>query len=138
MVFSFALIGCVPHERLRRWMNDGASLIAFRIIARSISAVINFHNEEYKPKNCGFCVANHTSPIDVAILAADCTYSLVRQRHISDACTLNEGCLCPLCHARSLILRRGIYCSQVSCLQLIQCSPFSFIFPSFRSTDCPT
>lgn len=61
-------------------MNDAASLIAFRIIARSLSAVINFHNEEYKPKNCGFCVANHTSPIDVTVLASDCTYSLVRNR----------------------------------------------------------
>lgn len=60
-------------------MNNMASLIAFRIIARSLSAVIIFHNEEYKPKNCGFCVANHTSPIDVCILASDCTFSLVRQ-----------------------------------------------------------
>lgn len=77
-IFSFGLVGCVPHKQLRRWMNDTVSLIGFRIIARSLSAVVYFHNEEYKPKSCGFCVANHTSPIDVSILASDCTYSLVR------------------------------------------------------------
>jgi hypothetical protein len=77
-VFAFGLVGCIPHERLRLWMNNMASLIAFRIVARSLSAVIIFHNQEYKPKNCGFCVANHTTPIDVSILASDNTYSLVR------------------------------------------------------------
>lgn len=76
-MISFAIVSTVPNDRLRRYLNNTASLIGFRIIARSISAVIEFHNEEYKPKNCGFCVANHTSPIDVTILASDCTYSLV-------------------------------------------------------------
>lgn len=90
---AFALVGFVPHAGLRRWMNDAASLIAFRIIARSISAVINFHNEEYKPKNCGFCVANHTTPIDVAVLASDCTFSLVSNE--SFPLVLHAGnCVC--------------------------------------------
>jgi len=80
-VAAFPVVASVPNERLRFWMNDLVSLIGFRIIARSISAVITFHNEEYKPKNCGFCVANHTSPMDVSIMASDCTYSLIGQRH---------------------------------------------------------
>lgn len=32
---------------------------------------------ENKPKNGGICVANHTSPIDVIILASDGCYAMV-------------------------------------------------------------
>lgn len=78
MVLSFAIVGCIPNQRFRIWLNDRSFKIAFRIIARSLSALITIHNEEYKPKNCGFCVANHTSPIDIAILSTDCSFSLVR------------------------------------------------------------
>lgn len=78
MVVALTIVGFVPFEDLRIWMNNKVSLVAYRIIIRSLSALIIVHNEEYQPKNCGFCVANHTSPIDVAILSTDCTYSLVR------------------------------------------------------------
>ncbi|XP_070503039.1 glycerol-3-phosphate acyltransferase 3-like isoform X2 [Chironomus tepperi] len=81
MVVAFTLVGFIPFEDLRIWMNNKVSLVAHRIIIRSLSASIVVHNEEYQPKSCGFCVANHTSPIDVAILSADCTYSLIGQRH---------------------------------------------------------
>lgn len=77
-VVSFAIVGLVPIRRLRRKLNDYAFKVTFILIARSISADVEFHNPQYKPRNCGFCVANHTSPIDVAILSTDCTYSLVR------------------------------------------------------------
>lgn len=76
-VIAFPLVSLIPHEKYRRWMNDKVSFVAFRIITRSLSAVIKIHNEEYRPKQCGFCVSNHTSPIDTAILASDCTYSMV-------------------------------------------------------------
>ncbi|XP_054628244.1 glycerol-3-phosphate acyltransferase 4 isoform X2 [Dunckerocampus dactyliophorus] len=36
---------------------------------------------ENKPKNGGICVANHTSPIDVIILASDGCYAMVGQIH---------------------------------------------------------
>ncbi|XP_069003267.1 glycerol-3-phosphate acyltransferase 4-like isoform X2 [Embiotoca jacksoni] len=36
-------------------------------------------NRENKPKNGGICVANHTTPIDVIILANDGCYSMVGQ-----------------------------------------------------------
>ncbi|KAI5094766.1 glycerol-3-phosphate acyltransferase 4 [Silurus meridionalis] len=36
---------------------------------------------ENKPKNGGICVANHTSPIDVLILASDGCYAMVGQIH---------------------------------------------------------
>lgn len=78
MVVALTIVGFIPFEDLRIWMNNKVSLVAYRIIIRSLSALITVHNEEYQPKNCGFCVANHTSPIDVAILSTDCTYSLVR------------------------------------------------------------
>lgn len=77
-VVAFSLVGLIPDPDWRKTMNSAVSLIGFRIITRSLSAVIIFHNEQYKPKNRGFCVANHTSPIDVTILSTDCTYSLVR------------------------------------------------------------
>lgn len=35
------------------------------------------HSSENKPKNGGICVANHTSPIDVIILASDGCYAMV-------------------------------------------------------------
>lgn len=79
-VISFAIVATIPQDDIRRWVNDVNFKITFRIIARSITAIINIHNEEYKPKRTGFCVANHTSPIDVMILSTDCTYSLVSQR----------------------------------------------------------
>ncbi|CAH1728100.1 unnamed protein product [Chironomus riparius] len=81
LVVAMTIVGFVPFEDLRLWMNNKVSLVAYRIIIRSLSALIIVHNEEYQPKNCGFCVANHTSPIDVAILSTDCTYSLIGQRH---------------------------------------------------------
>ena len=77
-VVAFAIIGCIPSMKIRRKLNDYSFKIAFRIIARALSNVVTIHNPENKPKTSGFCVANHTSPIDVAILSADCTFSLVR------------------------------------------------------------
>ena len=48
----------------------------------AISTVITYHNPENMPKD-GICVANHTSPIDVLILACDNAYALVRKGGIS-------------------------------------------------------
>lgn len=108
-VLAFALVGCIPNQRLRRLVNDTVSLIGFRIVARSLSAVITFHNEEYKPKNCGFCVANHTSPIDVTMLATDCTYSLVSLGRCSRFCTQFGGVLktvqCALNGAKNILTK---------------------------------
>nr|XP_029718895.1 glycerol-3-phosphate acyltransferase 3-like isoform X1 [Aedes albopictus] len=80
-VIGFAFVGVVPYRSLRVKANDYVFKHTFRIICRSLSAVIRFHNLEYKPKNCGFCVANHTTPIDIAILSTDHSYSLIGQRH---------------------------------------------------------
>lgn len=76
-VVVFALIGCVPNKKLRQQLHDMAWFAGMRIIASSLSAEITFHNEENRPQNCGFCVANHTTPFDTAFLSTDCVYSLV-------------------------------------------------------------
>uniref|UniRef100_A0A671M867 Glycerol-3-phosphate acyltransferase 3-like n=1 Tax=Sinocyclocheilus anshuiensis TaxID=1608454 RepID=A0A671M867_9TELE len=39
------------------------------------------HNRENRPKKGGICVANHTSPIDIVILANDGCYAMVGQVH---------------------------------------------------------
>ena len=38
--------------------------------------MVTVHNEENKPRG-GICVANHTSPIDIVMLAGDNVFSLV-------------------------------------------------------------
>lgn len=66
-------------------------LICYRILSRSLSAVITFHDVENKAtsggsapvrlKFVGIAVANHTSPIDVMVLSTDNVYALIGQRH---------------------------------------------------------
>ncbi|XP_011063236.1 PREDICTED: glycerol-3-phosphate acyltransferase 3 isoform X1 [Acromyrmex echinatior] len=80
VVITF-LIGFLPNGRIKRWANNQGSLIAFRIMSRSISSMITIHNPEYKPKNGGMCVSNHTSTLDVCILSTQTTFSLIGQRH---------------------------------------------------------
>ena len=38
---------------------------------------ITFYFREYKPKCGGICVANHTSPMDIAMLACNNCFTLV-------------------------------------------------------------
>ena len=42
--------------------------LVFKLVTHSFSAVVKFHNPENKAKNGGICVANHTSPLDAAVL----------------------------------------------------------------------
>ncbi|XP_032676193.1 glycerol-3-phosphate acyltransferase 3 isoform X5 [Odontomachus brunneus] len=71
------LIGFLPNGRVKHWVNNQATLIGFRILSRSISSSITVYNAEYKPKNGGICVANHTSTVDICILSTETTFSLV-------------------------------------------------------------
>ena len=54
-----------------------AALTCFRILSRSFSGVVTFHNKQHRPKSDGICVANHTTPIDVVVLSCDRSYALV-------------------------------------------------------------
>ncbi|ERL89398.1 hypothetical protein D910_06767 [Dendroctonus ponderosae] len=75
------LIGKLPDSSFKRWLNHRCYLIAFRILTRSLSAVITVHNKQWRPQKGSICVANHTSPIDCIILSNDNCYSLIGQRH---------------------------------------------------------
>lgn len=79
MVIAYGLVGLLPSHRLKRKLNELVYKIGFRIMARSISGTITFYNKEYRPGRGGFCVANHTTPVDIAILSTDCMFSLVRK-----------------------------------------------------------
>lgn len=43
-----------------------------------IFVALHFKHRKNRPRNGGICVANHTSPIDVIILASDGYYAMVR------------------------------------------------------------
>ncbi|EFN88586.1 1-acyl-sn-glycerol-3-phosphate acyltransferase theta [Harpegnathos saltator] len=81
LVIVTFLIGFLPNGRVKRWANNQGNLIAFRIMSRSISSLITVHNPEYKPKNGGVCVVNHTSTLDVCILSTQTTFSLPSEVH---------------------------------------------------------
>ncbi|PSN47586.1 Glycerol-3-phosphate acyltransferase 4 [Blattella germanica] len=74
------IVGYVPEGSFKRWLNYHVSIMCFGVLSSALSAVITYHNPENRPK-CGICVANHTSPIDVLVLACDNCYALIGQRH---------------------------------------------------------
>ncbi|KAM4528105.1 glycerol-3-phosphate acyltransferase 4 isoform 5-T5 [Odontesthes bonariensis] len=80
-IFLSTLVGFLPNAKLRSYLSEKVHLMGYRICVKSLTAIITYHNRENKPKNDGICVANHTTPIDVIILANDRCYSLVGQVH---------------------------------------------------------
>ncbi|XP_008200643.1 glycerol-3-phosphate acyltransferase 3 isoform X1 [Tribolium castaneum] len=81
MLGSTPLLGALPDNSFKRWINSKAYIIAFRIMARSLTGVIRIHNKQYRPARGSVCVANHTTPCDVVILSTDNCYSLIGQSH---------------------------------------------------------
>ncbi|KFM59943.1 Glycerol-3-phosphate acyltransferase 4, partial [Stegodyphus mimosarum] len=80
LIICTTIIGYIPEGRFKKWLYWHVSLMCFRILARSFSAIVTYHNRENRAKGGGICVANHTSPIDVVILACDNCYALVGQK----------------------------------------------------------
>ncbi|XP_050421418.1 glycerol-3-phosphate acyltransferase 3 [Adelges cooleyi] len=74
------IVGFIPDSLGKRWLNHNVSIMCFQVLSAALSSVITYHNRENLPKR-GICVANHTSPIDVLVLACDNTYALIGQRH---------------------------------------------------------
>uniref|UniRef100_A0A3Q1F153 Glycerol-3-phosphate acyltransferase 4 n=1 Tax=Acanthochromis polyacanthus TaxID=80966 RepID=A0A3Q1F153_9TELE len=70
-----------PFYRMKNFLSEKVHLMCYRICVRALTAIITYHDSENKPKNGGICVANHTSPIDVIILASDGCYAMVGQIH---------------------------------------------------------
>ncbi|XP_062902807.1 glycerol-3-phosphate acyltransferase 3 [Mobula hypostoma] len=81
LVIGTTLVGQLPNSSVKMWLSELVHLMCYRICARGLSASIRYHNKENKPKRGGICVANHTSPIDVVILANDGGYAMVGQVH---------------------------------------------------------
>lgn len=81
ILVSTYLIGFLKDGPFKRWVYNRASVTAFRILSRSVSAVINYHNVQFRPKSAGICVANHTSPFDVVMLHCGSAFALVGQLH---------------------------------------------------------
>lgn len=77
MALTF-LIGLLPETERKRSLNNWVSKFCFRLLSRAFSAIITYHCVRNKPISNGICVANHTSPIDVGILACESTFALVR------------------------------------------------------------
>ncbi len=38
-------------------LNDYACRVSFQVLSRAFSAIITYHDEEYKPKGNGICVS---------------------------------------------------------------------------------
>lgn len=87
LTFCTAIVGYIPEGPLKRWFNAKVSVMCSRVLSSALSAVINYHNLENRPKQ-GICVANHTSPIDVNILMCDNSYALVKYFVIAPYLTL--------------------------------------------------
>ncbi|XP_043096309.1 glycerol-3-phosphate acyltransferase 3-like [Puntigrus tetrazona] len=81
LVIGTTMVGFLPNCRVKGWLSDLVHLMCYRICARGLSATIHYHNKQNRPKKGGICVANHTSPIDVVILANDGCYAMVGQVH---------------------------------------------------------
>lgn len=84
MIGTTTLMGNLADSSFKRWINSTAYIIAFRIMARSLTGVIRIHNKQYRPARGSVCVANHTTPCDVVILSTDNCYSLVSSKSGQD------------------------------------------------------
>ncbi|MFT7813482.1 glycerol-3-phosphate acyltransferase 4 [Arapaima gigas] len=81
LVILASIVGLLPNGRMKNFLSEKVHLMCYRICVRALTAIITYHDSENKPKNGGICVANHTSPIDVIILASDGCYAMVGQIH---------------------------------------------------------
>uniref|UniRef100_A0AAY4AQK1 Phospholipid/glycerol acyltransferase domain-containing protein n=2 Tax=Denticeps clupeoides TaxID=299321 RepID=A0AAY4AQK1_9TELE len=81
LVVLTSIVGWLPNSRMKKYLSEKVNLMCYRICVRALTAIITYHDSDNKPKNGGICVANHTSPIDVLILASDGCYSMVGQAH---------------------------------------------------------
>ncbi|XP_062410782.1 glycerol-3-phosphate acyltransferase 4 isoform X2 [Sardina pilchardus] len=81
LVVLTTIVGLLPNSRMKSYLSEKVHLMCYRICVRALTAIITYHDSENKPKNGGICVANHTSPIDVIILASDGCYAMVGQVH---------------------------------------------------------
>ncbi|KAG2469541.1 GPAT4 acyltransferase, partial [Polypterus senegalus] len=80
LVVGTTIVGFLPSGRVKDFLSSQVHLMCYRICVRALTAIITYHDRENRPKNGGICVANHTSPIDVIILASDGCYAMYDPR----------------------------------------------------------
>lgn len=80
LISTMTIVGFLP-KSIRYKPHRLMSLMSFRMLSCGITSRLKFHNRQFRAKNGDMCVANHTSPIDVVLLACDNCYALVGQRH---------------------------------------------------------
>jgi glycerol-3-phosphate O-acyltransferase 3/4 len=78
---SIIFLKYVPSHNAKLRFGFYINIVLHRILSRVFSAIITYHNTEYRAKSSSICVANHTSPIDVIILSTDNGYSMIGQKH---------------------------------------------------------
>lgn len=76
MLVSTTLSSVLPVGRIQKIIGKLSYLISIRILVRSLSVVVNYHDKTNMPKS-GICVANHTTVIDVAVLSNNQCFSMV-------------------------------------------------------------
>lgn len=76
LVSATTVVGQFPNGRVKHWLSNQVQLTCAALGVRCLSGLVQFHNRENRPQKGGICVANHTSPLDVLILASDGCYSL--------------------------------------------------------------
>nr|XP_023406700.1 glycerol-3-phosphate acyltransferase 4 [Loxodonta africana] len=74
LVVGTTMVGYVPHGRWGEFQMNCLTLM-------SVPLHTFLKPRKNRPRNGGICVANHTSPIDVIILASDGYYAMVGQVH---------------------------------------------------------
>ncbi|VVD04020.1 unnamed protein product [Leptidea sinapis] len=75
------LVGMLPNGRVRRYLGSVVYKVANRMLIRSVSCVASYHDTQHMPETSSFCVANHTSIIDVCVLSNKSCFCLIGQRH---------------------------------------------------------
>uniref|UniRef100_A0A8B9R123 Phospholipid/glycerol acyltransferase domain-containing protein n=1 Tax=Anas platyrhynchos TaxID=8839 RepID=A0A8B9R123_ANAPL len=80
-------------SRVKCWLSNQVQMTCAALGIRCLSGLVQFHNRENRPRKGGICVANHTSPVDVLILASDGCYSLVGQVHGGLLGLIQKSCM---------------------------------------------
>ncbi|XP_009868283.1 PREDICTED: glycerol-3-phosphate acyltransferase 3-like [Apaloderma vittatum] len=93
LVLATTVVGQFPNGRVKCWLSNQVQMICAALGIRCVAGLVRFHDRENRPQEGGICVANHTSPLDVLILASDGCYSLVGQVHGGFLGLIQKSCM---------------------------------------------
>ncbi|XP_052671432.1 glycerol-3-phosphate acyltransferase 3-like [Harpia harpyja] len=93
LVLATTVVGQFPNGRVKCWLSNQVQMICVTLGVRCLCGLVHFHNRENRTQEGGICVANHTSPLDVLILASDGCYSLVGQAHGGLLGLIQKSCM---------------------------------------------